>query len=218
MSKGQTEQVGVWTGEFGEKYTDRTREIKDADVFNEFYVNRYGISRDEMYSSWLEDVPKDSRLMEMGTNLANQLRSLERVGFENLYGVEIQKHVVEEVRKNYPQFGILQSPGQDIPFKNEYFDLVFTNNVLIHISPSDISDVMDEMYRVSKRWIFGIEYFAPEFTEINYRGHTNLLWKADYASLFLDRFPDLKLVKSEELDCLDDLGNVDKVYLLEKAG
>lgn len=215
MNNKKTQQTNTWTGEFGADYTERNRFANDKE-FNELYVKRYGRSRDEINKEWLAQIPKNSRILEVGTNIANQLRALESIGYENLYGIEIQQSVVEEVRRSYPQFGVLQSPGQDIPFKDNFFDMVFTNNVLIHVSPESINDVMDEIYRVSKRWIWGFEYYAPEFTEINYHGHENLLWKADYAALFQQRFPDLKLVRSQEVPCLDEPGNMDKLYLLEK--
>jgi len=50
---------------------------------------------------------------------------------------------------------------------------------------------------------------------INYRGENDLLWKTDFAELFLDRFPDLLLV-GEELVPYKNNDNVDIMYLLEK--
>jgi len=90
---------------------------------------------------------------------------------------------------------------------------------LIHISPKDLGTVMDEMYRCSGRYILGLEYHADQMTEIGYRGNTNVLWKSNYAEMFMERFPDLKLVKKEILPYLtdDEKGNVDCMYLLEKT-
>lgn len=42
-----------------------------------------------------------------------------------------------------------------------------------------------------------MEYYAKEYTEVTYRGHDNLLWKADFPKLFLNRFKGLKLAKVE---------------------
>ena len=51
---------------------------------------------------------------------------------------------------------------------------------------------------------------------VNYRGSNNLLWKTDFAKLFLDRFPDLKLVREERYPYLEDKTLVDQVFLLKK--
>ena len=72
------------------------------------------------------------------------------------------------------------------------------------------------MYRCSKKYIWGFEYFSENVTDINYRGHDNYLWKADYATLFMKQFPDLKLVKREKYAYLENPQNVDCMYLLEK--
>ena len=156
--------------------------------------------------------------MEVGANLGNQLRALRRNGFRQLYGIEIQRYCVEQAKELNPEVDIIEGSAFDIPFKDGFFDLVFTNNVLIHIAPDDIGQVMDEMRRVTRRWIWGFEYYAPTYTEIPYRGHDNLLWKADYGRLFLERFPELRSVREQLMECLDEPGKQDKLYLLELAG
>ena len=111
---------------------------------------------------------------------------------------------------------VIEGSAYDIPFKDGFFDVVFTNNVLIHIPPDKLPGVFDEMYRVSRKYIWGFEYFAPEVTEIPYRGQRDLLWKADYGRMFRERFPDLRVVREQIFDCLDEPGTQDKQYLLMK--
>jgi hypothetical protein len=61
-----------------------------------------------------------------------------------------------------------------------------------------------------------MEYYAPQMTEIAYRGHNNLLWKADYARLYQEAFKDLELVKEERLQYLEDQ-NTDNMFLLRRT-
>jgi pseudaminic acid biosynthesis-associated methylase len=211
-----TKQLEVWTGEFGRAYTDRNQFAHD-EAFNNFYVTRYGRTRDDINSEWLDGVDRDAPVLEVGANIGNQLRALRRTGFRHLFGVEIQRYCVEQSKSINPEVDVVEGSAFDIPFKDGFFNIVFTNNVLIHIAPTDLPKVMDEMYRVSHRYIFGFEYFAPKPMEIRYRGHDNLLWKADYAALFQAQFPDLKLVRHELFQCLDEPGTTDKLYLLEKC-
>jgi len=50
---------------------------------------------------------------------------------------------------------LIQGSVFDIPFKDKYFDMVFTAGVLIHVSPSDIKKVLKEIYRCSTKYIWG---------------------------------------------------------------
>ena len=92
---------------------------------------------------------------------------------------------------------------------------MFTSGVLIHIAPSDLLAALDEIHRCTKQWIWGLEYYAPQMTDVVYRSHSNLLWKADYARLYLQRFADLELVREDRLSYLDN-DNVDTMFLLRR--
>jgi hypothetical protein len=54
-------------------------------------------------------------------------------------------------------------------------------------------------------------------TEVNYRGHADLLWKTDYARQYADRFPALSLQKERRLNYLGN-DNVDSMFLLQRRG
>ncbi|MBU4487944.1 MAG: methyltransferase domain-containing protein, partial [Candidatus Omnitrophica bacterium] len=110
---------------------------------------------------------------------------------------------------------IIHGSAFNIPFKDDYFDLVFTSGVLIHIAPTDIKLVMEEIYRCAKRYIWGFEYYSDAHTPITYRGHANLLWKADFSKIYLSLSDDLRLVKEKHLKYADS-NNVDTMFLVEK--
>lgn len=211
-----TKQIEVWTGDFGREYTDRNTFTGESD-YNQLYRRRYGLSQDEVNRSWLEDIPLDARILEVGSNVGYQLEALRRIGYRNLYGVEIQRYCVDKAKALHPKVDIIQAQGGDLPFKSEYFDLVFTSGVLIHVAPDNLPAVQDEMVRVSRRWIFGLEYYAPELVELPYWGQNGLLWKGDYAGLFKSRFKNLRSIREELIEYRDDPGKADQFYLLEKA-
>jgi pseudaminic acid biosynthesis-associated methylase len=145
-----------------------------------------------------------------------QLHLLQQMGFTNLHGIELQKYAVEVAKRVRPGINIIQGNAFEIPFEKDEFDLVFTSGVLIHIAPQHHHRVMDEMVRCSRKYIWGFEYYATELTEVSYRGHENLLWKADFASLFRERHPELKPVKIEYHPYLAQPEMIDCMYLLEK--
>jgi pseudaminic acid biosynthesis-associated methylase len=139
------------------------------------------------------------------------------MGFVNLYGIELQSYAVELSKARTKRINIIEGSAFDIPYKDGYFDLVFTSGVLIHINPSDIVWALREILRCTREYIWGFEYYADEHTEITYRGHKELLWKADYAKLYLQQFEDLKIAKEERLKYLDS-DNIDTMFLLKKIG
>ena len=57
-----------------------------------------------------------------------------------------------------------------------------------------LTDVYKKLYTVSTRYILVAEYYNPSPVSINYRGHSDKLFKRDFAGEMLDTFPDLRLV------------------------
>jgi spore coat polysaccharide biosynthesis protein SpsF len=66
--------------------------------------------------------------------------------------------------------------------------------VLIHINPDSLPQVYDALYRAAGRYLLVCEYYNPSPVAINYRGHTDRLFKRDFCGEILDRHPDLKLI------------------------
>ncbi|MCK4788064.1 MAG: methyltransferase domain-containing protein [Desulfobacteraceae bacterium] len=208
-----TEQMEKWTGEFGKEYTDRnalTLEETEA-----LYKRNYGVTRTELNERFLKGIDRSIRILEVGSNVGNQLLYLQGMGFSNLYGIEPQSYAVELSKKRTKGINIIKGNVFDIPFKNKHFDIVFTSGVLIHIHPQDIKKALKEIYRCSRKYIWGFEYYADTYTEVTYRGRKGLLWKTNFASLYLDLFDDLELVKERRLKYLEN-ENVDTMFLFKK--
>lgn len=180
----ETTQLALWRSQFGRDYTDRNdREMP------------------ERVTSWrrLLDGIAIARALEVGCNVGWNLEYLRRIGVGELYGIEPQAYAVERARWRGAQFGVIQGSAFELPFRDRWCDLVFTSGVLIHISPETIADALDEIYRVSRRYIVAIEYDAANEQEVRYRGHDGALWKRDHGALWRTRYPDLTLVRRLEL-------------------
>ena len=139
------------------------------------------------------------------------------MGFKNLFGFEINDYAIELSKQRTNNINIIQGSAFDIPFKNEYFDLVFTSGVLIHIAPHDINLVLNEIYRCTKKYIWGFEYYEEKYAEIIYRGEKDLLWKANFPQLYLNLFENIKLIKEKKIKYLNN-DNIDVMLLLKKKG
>jgi len=215
MSSAQkTSQLGAWCGEFGREYTMRS--CLTPEQVDGLWRKNYGISRTELNRRFLGSIATDARILEVGCNIGNQLSLLQRLGYSRLYGVDVQDYALEIARSRLKDVNFAQASSFSLPYEDKYFDLVFTSGVLIHISPNDLPATLDEIHRCAKSYIWGSEYYASGVTEINYRGHGELLWKMDYAREYLARFAELDLVLEQRLPYLENQ-NVDSMFLLRKV-
>jgi pseudaminic acid biosynthesis-associated methylase len=214
MTVVKTEQIGIWEGQFGKEYTDRN--TLTPLQLDQLYERNYGVSRAELNEEFVGSFDRSVKILEAGCSLGNQLLSLQQMGFKNLYGIEINRYAVQQSKTNTKDINIIYGSVFDIPFRDGFFNLVFTSGVLIHIAPQDVKRAIKEIYRSSGEYIWGFEYYADTYTEVQYRGHSKLLWKADFVRLYLEQFEDLELIKEKRLKYSDN-NNIDTMYLLRKS-
>lgn len=176
-----TEQLDIWTSDFGAAYTDRNdRELP---------------GRRDCWAAMLDGIDTES-ILEVGCNVGWNLRYLTDLGRAGLAGVEPQSYAVNRARTRLPEADVRQGSAFELPFGDASFDLVFTSGVLIHIHSGDIGRALDEMYRVSRRYLLYIEYDAAEETSIHYHGEDSALWKRDHRALWQTAYPNLRVVAS----------------------
>jgi pseudaminic acid biosynthesis-associated methylase len=208
-----TKQASKWSGSFGQEYTDRNPQ--NLQEMEDLYMKNYGFTRSELNQRFLDGMDRAIRILEVGSNIGNQLLCLQKMGFTSLYGIELQSYAVEQAKSRTEGVNLIQGEASDIPFKDGFFDMVFTSGVLIHISPSNLPCVLNEIHRCTRDYIFGFEYFSDVTREIPYRGNSDLLWKADFAGIYQELFNDLGLQKEERIKYLQN-ENVDTMFLLKK--
>tara|TARA_A100001015_G_scaffold316739_1_gene431840 strand:+ start:1193 stop:1795 length:603 start_codon:yes stop_codon:yes gene_type:complete len=176
-----TEQIGIWKSGFGDRYTDR----------NNFDSSIRQKSWDEMILSLgLESI------LEVGCNRGKNLECIKNSNPNaKVMGCEPNKYAFN-LCKGLSGVEVFNCDAFSIPLSDSSADLVFTSNVLIHISLEDLPRAMKEIHRISSKYILCIEYVDNEETNIHYRGHDNALWKRDFQNHYETSFPDLKLVAS----------------------
>lgn len=208
-------QSDVWSGAFGAAYT--ARNTFDGDELDAFYLREWGVTRADMNRQVIGGLDRGLRILEVGCNIGNQLSVLTEMGFRNLYAIELQADAARQARERVPAANIVQGSAFDIPFKDGWFDLVFTSGVLIHIAPDDLPTVMREVHRCTRRYVWGFEYYETAFREIPYRGHAQLMWKGPYCARYREVCPNLAVVTEARFPYTYN-DNVDAMFLLEKSG
>lgn len=187
-----TKQLTTWTGEFGDAYTDRN--VLDWRV------------RMPAFKRMLEGL-EIHRVLEVGCNRGHNLRALSEILSDEseIFGVEPNSYALGIARTAGNRINAVCGNVFDLPFKDSYFDLVLTVGVLIHISTNELAKAMQEIARVSRRYIFAAEYYATVDTAVDYRGHSDLLWKRDFQEHYQTTIPGLELIRSGE-------GNAEKGF------
>jgi len=170
-----------------------------------------GVARSTIIDQFPSEIPKTASFLEVGCNAGNQLLLLKQMGWSNLSGTALQPYAIEIAQSRVPGVTLKQGSALALPWADNSFDVVFTSGVSIHISPDELAQAMDELHRVSKAYIWCLQYFAPEVAQIRYRDRGELLWKMDFVRAFLERFRDLELVKETRLQYLQN-ANLDTVF------
>ena len=183
----ETRQSSFWRSKLGDTYTE-SNEITPE------YLN----ASIELWRRILESlagVPLNG-ILEVGANLGMNLQALGQLTSAELFAVEPNSLARASLLENevVPAQNIKDCLAHNLSFPDGSIDLVFTSGVLIHIHPDNLLASCSEMYRVSRRYIVCVEYFADKPEAIAYRGHDDLLFKCDYGSFWLDNFPNLETI------------------------
>lgn len=103
-------------------------------------------------------------------------------------GPRFRGHVNEtalaRLRVAQPHVNSVAATARSLPFRDRWFDLVFTTGVLIHVPPGTLSSVMGEVVRCSDRYVLCAEYFSEQPTTVPCRGQTQALFKRDFGALY----------------------------------
>ncbi len=171
----------LWGGEFGNEYVERNQDA--------------GNGREQFWKQLHNDYPFAS-VLEVGCNIGANLHWLAQcLPAKNIYGVDINENALTLLKQKLPSINVLWSPARELPFRDRWFDLVFTAGVLIHQPQPSLPLVMAEIVRCAKHYVLCAEYHAEELTEIPYRNQRGALFKQDYGRLYLELFPELTLVE-----------------------
>lgn len=178
----KTDQEKFWAGSFGNEYIQRNQSDTLLASNYAFFAKVLGSTRGV------------KSILEMGANVGMNLRSLASLlPKASLNAIEINPEAAKQLSLADYIDDVYE--GSILDYKvQEKFDLVFTKGVLIHLAPEVLEEVYQKMVDASSQYIMVAEYYSPSPTQILYRGHSEKMYKRDFAGELMDLHPNVRLV------------------------
>jgi len=171
----ETAQEDFWAGDFGTEYVGRNSGATSIPA------------RIALFAKILARAPDVGSVYEAGANVGHNLVALRHLLSDAaFYATEINKKAFDELAAlsfvKASRGSFLESPP--VPA-----DLAFTCGVLIHINPDRLKDAYRHLYESARKYVCVVEYYNPSPVSVEYRGHSNRLFKRDFAGELMDRYP-----------------------------
>jgi pseudaminic acid biosynthesis-associated methylase len=178
----ETPQEEFWASSFGTEYIGRN----DSHQLLASNLN--------FFTKALNQAGKISSCLEFGANIGMNLKALKLLypGID-LKGIEINGDAASLLRELVGDKNVYEGSIFDYPITDKV-DESLIKGVLIHINPDMLDAVYENLYQASRKYILICEYYNPSPVAILYRGHTDRLFKRDFAGEMLDKYADLTLV------------------------
>lgn len=104
-------------------------------------------------------------VLEVGCSAGNDLKLFPDE--MNVNGVDTSDMAITLAKENLPKFSFKAGNITSVPFENDSIDLIFTRNLFNYVDVQDIKKSIDELFRVSKKYIFNIELFSENEETVN---------------------------------------------------
>lgn len=178
----KTQQEEFWAGEFGTEYIQRNQGDALLASNLDFFVKALRATRGV------------KTCIEFGANIGMNLKALKLLHpAQEQHGIEINADAARELAQVIPPHNVHHSSILDFN-PRQTWDLVLVKGVLIHINPDALPQVYDKLVAASGKYLLVAEYYNPAPVAILYRGHTDRLFKRDFAGEIMDRHPQIELV------------------------
>lgn len=181
MQDFKTAQENFWAGEFGAEYIKRNQGAALLASNLNFFTRALHNAR-SLHSC-----------VEFGANIGMNLRALKLLYPDmEMHGIEINAQAAELLRAVVTAEHLYHTSILDFQ-PERVWDLVLIKGVLIHMNPGVLPDVYDRLASSCGRYLLVAEYYNPSPVAISYRGHSDRLFKRDFAGEIMERHPKFKL-------------------------
>jgi pseudaminic acid biosynthesis-associated methylase len=178
----KTEQESFWAGSFGTEYILRNQGNALLASNLNFFANALRGARDI------------KSCIEFGANIGMNLKALNLLhpGIDS-HGIEINADAAKQLGEQIPIANVYHTSIIDF-HPQQTWDLALIKGVLIHINPDALPQIYDKLVEASSRYLLIAEYYNPAPVAIPYRGHSDRLFKRDFAGEIMDRHSQMHLI------------------------
>jgi pseudaminic acid biosynthesis-associated methylase len=178
----KTDQEDFWAGQFGVEYIERNASDKLL------------ASNLNFFAQALRRAGKIDTCVEFGANIGMNLHALKLLYPDMTQkAVEINPKAAEILGKFLGDAHVFHGSIFDYPVTSTN-SLSLIKGVLIHVNPDMLQVTYQKIFDASHKWVLVCEYYNPSPAAISYRGHSDRLFKRDFAGEMLEKFRKLKLV------------------------
>lgn len=182
MNSFSTEQEKFWAGEFGNDYIARNQGNALLASNLNFFSKAFSNTRDV------------KTCIEFGANIGMNLKALKLLyPAQEQHAIEINPEAAKQLGQVIPPENVFSESILEFQPTRDW-DLVLIKGVLIHMNPEKLPEVYDKLVSATGRYLLVAEYYNPAPVAIPYRGHTDRLFKRDFAGEIMDRHPQMHLV------------------------
>lgn len=132
----------------------------------------YGI-QEIVLSDYFSHIPKGSKVLEFGAGFGRHAKYLKEIDDLEYFAVDqspTMKLAYEQYTGSLDNYFVIE-PRDRLPFPDNYFNVVFTVSVLIHINPEHIQNILRELQRVAKNVVLHFENKYVEHAQLAYQDH-----------------------------------------------
>lgn len=181
-----TPQEEFWSSDFGDQYSKRNvgSEILASNL--SFFANIFG------------RIPKIDSVIEFGSNIGLNLMALKLLyPSQSQIAIEINESAAKKLQDLMPNVKVFNTSISNFDqseLSAGSCDLVLIKGVLMHINPDQLNMVYKKLYQSTHKYILICEYYNPTPDVVKYQGHSDRLFRRDFAGEMLDQYRDLTLV------------------------
>lgn len=167
MSSTNITELAIKRHDIDASHFQSTYSKPDQELSKRETVFLYGrkLVLDEL-SLILHKLPKGSKVLDVGCGTAHLTNWIKEKGFE-VYGIEPSNEMYHYAKINFPEIEIKQAISSQIPYPDNYFDLIVAFEVLRYLDKDENRKSLREFHRVLKKdgrfFITQVNLFCSDF-------------------------------------------------------
>jgi ubiquinone/menaquinone biosynthesis C-methylase UbiE len=104
-------------------------------------------------SAWLKKfvklLPKKAKILDLGCGYGRDTQTFVDLGFD-CYGVDLSEKMIERAKSRVKKAKFFVMDILDLDFADKFFDGIWCNATIVHISKKDIDQAFNQIYKILK--------------------------------------------------------------------